>query len=351
MGAIRSNAELLGALDTALKSITDISQMGDAILSPAKFAQFVRKMEDRTVILPESRFIGMDAQQVDIDRTGFIGRVLRSGSANDGSSRTLGTGEFATVSTQTNKLIAKELQAVTSLRDRALRRNIEGGNFEGTLVDLFGEAAGRDMEEFALLADSGRTFAADDVLSQTDGWLKLAANRIYGGSGGAFDYDPEDAEKDNPEVIFQALLEALPKKFLGNTSDWRIYVPWGLFDSYHDVLKKRNTTLGDQAQQSSFPRLPWKGMWVVYAPLLERIVPAQDAVGETANEDHEVWGQVAALQNPDNMAWGVYHEVTVEDEREAKERRTDFVLTMEADAHYEDENAAVVAFISQDDPT
>ncbi len=339
---MRSNQDLLAELESAMKSITDISQLGDSILSPQKFDQFVRRMEDRTVILPEARFISMDAQQVDIDRTGFVGRILRSGSDGSGASRTLASGEFAEPVFNTNKLIANELQAVTSLRDRALRRNIERGDFEGTLIDLFGEAAGRDTEEYALLGDSGRNHGDDDVLSKTDGWLKLAANRVYGGAGGQFDFEPND-DKD-PEALFQAMLEALPKRFIQDISEWRIYVPWEVYDAYHDVLKKRQTNLGDQAQQDGYSRLPWKGLWVVYAPLLERSPAAQD----NENADHEVYGRIATLQNPDNMAWGVFHEVTVEDEREAKERRTDFVLTLEADAHYEDENAAVTAFIDQD---
>ena len=343
---IRTNAELLSELDSALKSITDISQMGDSILSPQKFAQFVRRMEDRTVILPDARFIEMESQQTDIDRTGFVGRILKSGSDGGGSSRTLSEGDFAEPTFNTNKLIANELQAVTSLRDRALRRNIERGDFESTLVDLFGEAAGRDIEEYGLLADSGRNHSDDDVLSKTDGWLKLAANRIYGGTGGSFSYDPTgDVDNSgNPENVFEALLEALPKRFIQDTSEWRIYVPWNMYNNYHNVLKKRQTSLGDNAQQDGFNRLPWKGMWVVYAPMLERVPSSQDS----ENTNHDVWGQVATLQNPDNMAWGVFHEVTVEDEREAKERRTDFVLTLEADAHYEDENASVVAFVDQD---
>ena len=80
----------------------------------------------------------------------------------------------------------------------------------------------------------------------------------------------------------------------------------------------------------------YKGIPVVYCPMLERA--------------SEATGRVAMLQHPDNMAWGVFHEVTIEREREAKARRTDFVLTIEADAHYEDENAAVVALIDQTQP-
>ena len=49
------------------------------------------------------------------------------------------------------------------------------------------------------------------------------------------------------------------------------------------------------------------------------------------------------------MVWGVFHEVTIEREREAKARRTDFVLSFEGDADYEDEAAAVAAFVDYTD--
>jgi len=43
--------------------------------------------------------------------------------------------------------------------------------------------------------------------------------------------------------------------------------------------------------------------------------------------------------------------VTVEPDRIPSDRRTDFVLTLEADAHYEDENGAVAALIDQKKPS
>ncbi|GAI05627.1 unnamed protein product, partial [marine sediment metagenome] len=178
-----TNKELLNAL--AFKQIITIDDLGKAVLQPVKFAAFVRAMQHKTVILDEARFIKMDAHIQDIDRVGFVGRILRSGTKYNPDTgkwehRELTTSEFAKPQFATNKLVSKELQAVTGLRDAALRRNIEKGNFETTLVDLFGEAAGRDMEEFAILADTDISYTDDDILSLTDGWIKLAANKVYG---------------------------------------------------------------------------------------------------------------------------------------------------------------------------
>lgn len=327
--------ELLASLDSAFKAVTDINTFGDSILQPHKFEQFVRRMEDRAVVLPEARLIMMDSQKVDIDRTGFVGRILRSGGGSDGSSRTLSEGEFASTTQATNQLDAVELQAVTSIRDRALRRNIEKGNFETTLVDLFAEAAGRDFEEFALLGDTAWSHAQDDVLSKTDGWLKSAGNRVYGAGVGA-DFDPTD-----PEEMFEAMLESLPKRFLQNVVDWRLYTTFATMSAYKNILRSRGTDLGDREQSAGSPinSSPYKGIPVVFCPLLERAANPTDG---------RVSGRMALLTHPDNMAWGVFHEVSVEREREAKAKRTDFVLTFEGDVDYEDENGAVAAFLDHD---
>ena len=315
-----SDDEILARLDGAFKSIT-VESLGDSVLAPEKFNQFIRAMQARTVILPEARFIEMTSHVTEIDRVGFTGRVLTVGNTEDGQ-KVLQENEFVKPVFHTNKLVAKEMQAVTAIRDRALRRNIERGGFENTLVDLFGEAAGRDLEEWAIFADTG---ASDALLSLTDGWIKKSANKVYPNADG----------DEFPENVLKELLDALPKEFLVNRAEWRFYVPYEIEDGYRDLLKKRGTALGDRAQTEG-GGLMYKGIPVVYCPMLERA--------------SEATGRVAMLQHPDNMAWGIFHEVTIEREREAKARRTDFVLTIEADAHYEDENGSVVALIDQTQP-
>lgn len=333
--AVNSVNAYLAKLDAAFKAVTDISDFGDSVLQPQKFDQFVRRMEDKAVVLSEARMIPMDSDIVDIDRTGFIGRILRSGSDAAGASRELESSEFAQTSQATNKLTAKELQAVTSIRDRALRRNIEKGNFENTLLDLFGEAAGRDFEEFALLGDTEWTHAQDDVLSKTDGWVKGAGNHVFG-VGGSADFDPADVEE-----MLEAMLDALPKRFLQNVTDWRFLVPFSVLNAYRAILIARGTALGDEALVDGLPvgTLPYKGIPVMYAPLIERSANATSG---------KVSGRLSLLTHPDNMAWGVFHEVSIEREREAKAKRTDFVLTFEGDVSYEDEDGAVAAFLDLD---
>lgn len=338
-----SNKVLIAKLYAAYKNIVDVDALGQSVLQPEKFEQFVRTMQLKTVILDEARFIEMDSDVVDIDRVGFVGRIIHSGTkwnaiTGKWEHRELETNEFSQPTFATEKLTAHEVQAVASLRDKALRRNIEKGNFESTLIDLFGEAAGRDMEEYASLADTDIPYLTDDILSLTNGWIKLAGQKIYG-VGASQDFDPTDDEY--PENMFQAMLEALPKQFLQNESEWRIYCDWDVRDAYINILKKRNTDMGDRAYVEGAALVPpFKGVGVKYAPIFNRSM----GIGEGGA------GKVALLGHPNNMAWGIFHEVTVEPDRVPKDRRTDFVLTFEGDAGYEDRNGAVAAFIEQENP-
>lgn len=332
---------MLAKLDSALKGITEITTYGDSILQPEKFDRFIRQAEQGAVVLPEARFVTMMSQKMDIDRTGFVGRILKSGRDGSNDVRVLATGEFSNPSFNTNQLSAVELQAIASLRDDGVRRNIERGNFENTLLDIMGEAVGRDLEEFALLADSNIPYGTDDVLSLTDGWVRLAEQKLYG-VGASKDFDPTSDEF--PENMFNEMLSALPKQYLGNVADWRIYVTWDVYDAYRDLLRARGTQLGDSAQTTDAP-LFYKGFRVVYCPFLERAGEVSDATTDV------IEGKIALMSNPDNMVWGIFHRVTVEPEREAKARRTDFILTFEGDMHYEDENAAVAALIEKQAPS
>ena len=332
-----SQEEMLKLIDRAMKGgIVDVDALGDAVLQPTKLTRFIRKMQESTVILPIARYFPMDAQIHDIDRISFTGRVLDSGEDAGGSHRNLDEADFAKPVTNTNVLTVHEFQAIVSLRDKALRRNIERENFEDTLIDLLGEAVGRDMEEFALFADKTFTYNQDHVLSKSNGWIKQAANAVYG-AGGNKDFDP--SADTYPENMLNAMLEGMPKEYLSNISSWRYWVNWTVENAYRDILKKRGTALGDLAYTTG-GQLAYKGIIIERVPMIER-AKTEGAGGP---------GDVAMLGYPNNHVWGVFHKVTIEREREAKKRRTDFVLTLEVDAGYEDENAVIVAYIDKENP-
>jgi len=332
-----SNRDLLKIVDDVLKGgITEVSDLGTAILQPTKFDKFVRVVQEKTVVVPEARYIKMETHRVDIDRIAFIGRILDSLKDASGNTRELETSEFAKPTINTNRLDSEDFQAIASIRDETLRKNIEKGGFEDTLIALFGEAAGRDLEEFFLLADTDMSYAQDHVLSKTDGWIKLAANAVYG-VGASKDFDPAGATY--PENMFEAMLDALPKQYLGSRTDWRFYVVYSVEKAWRTLLKARKTALGDTFTTKAVP-LAFEGIPIVRVPMLERAKTT--ALGGP--------GVVCMLENPDNMAWGIFLEVGMEREREAKLHRTDFVLTVEGDSDYEDENAAVVAYIEKENP-
>ena len=113
-----------------------------------------------------------------------------------------------------------------------------------------------------------------------------------------------------------------PKKFLRDRKQWRIYTTWDIEDTYRNVLRSRGTALGDSAQTGA-DVLYYKGFPVVAVPNM----PAGTGL----------------LSLPDNQVYGLYRDVRIEPDRLPKARRTDFVLTMRTDCHYENEKAATVA--------
>jgi len=330
------NAEMLAKLAAAMKAMT-VDDLGSSVLSPEQFEAFVRQAQAKTVVLDEARFVEMTRETKNIDRIGFVGQVLSRGRLANG---TINQPTAVKPTTATNQLIAREMVAITGLEDDTLEVNIERDNLEQTLMDIFAEAGGRDLEMFGLLADTDAD--ATSVLALTDGWAKEAGNAVYNGTD--FDitdvYDPATPLAScYPENIFQACLTALPKEYLQVRNEWRLYVPFDVFDSYANLLKARNTALGDKAQTDG-ESIPYKGLQVKYCPMLERSA----TVGEGGA------GRIVLLEHPDNMVWGLFRNVRIEPDRVPKERKTDFVMTLKADVGYEDENAAVVAYLDQATP-
>lgn len=325
-----NNTIILHGLDAALKSLDfDAGDLGDSVLQPGKMDAFVRTMQRRANVLSRARFIPMDSQQEDIDRISFGERVVTETIKPDGTSK--GTEANAEASTSTNRLNAVEIRAKMELNDRTLRRNIERQGLAQTLEDLFGEAAGRDVEEVALLSIED-TITDPAHLGAMDGWIELAGNKVY-------NIDTTDA--DYPTTLFDAMIEALPKQYLTNPDDWVIYCPYSVKKAYRDWLKERGTGLGDDAITGSGD-ITYEGFPITVAPMLERS-------GDEGVNGHV--GDVATLQNPDNMAWGIFHEMRIEPDRSPQARKTEWYLTMEGDANYEDENAAVTAYLDKTSAT
>ena len=222
---------------------------------------------------------------------------------------------------------------------------------------LFAEAAGRDLEEYGLLADTAIPYGTDDVLHQTDGWIKRSGRRIYGTDavGGAPDFNPnftlpfvtegfvsgtnQDLRNANVEKMMQKAILTLPNPYRQNRQAKRFFLNFEGVDAYQEVLRARNGQITSDPQTGQ-PVMYFKGIRVEEAPMLDR----SKTVGAGGA------GRCGLLADPANMVWGLFRRVIVERDRLPKKRRTDFVLTVWADAEYEDENGAVSIFLDREKP-
>lgn len=296
-----NNQQILEKIHSALKSIMT-SDLGSSRLARSKQQQFVRTVSESTAILDAARRIDMTSHTHDIDRVGFASRILgpaKEGEASDQDSKP----DFST-----NTLESVEVMAVAGITDSTLEDNIEREGFENTLLDLIADRVGIDLEELFLLGDKD---SSDPFLQLTDGWLKKSANEIT-----EEDFDPTDVED-----MFDAMISAVPKKYLRNRAEWTLWVHWDIEDAYRNVLRSRGTGLGDSAQTTA-QTLAYKGF----------------TIRDSANMPEGT----AFLAPANNLVYGIYRDIFIEPDRIPKARKTDFVTTLRVDCHFEDENASVV---------
>lgn len=316
---MKTNRDLLNEV---YKSIITTGTFGQSVLSEEQAPAFVKVVQEKANLLSDMRFQLMTKQVQNIDRIEFGGRVLtgKSGGLNPST-------DGATPTTYTNQLVAQFIKGIFSIEDTALRRNIEKAEIVRTLQDLFAARAALDLEDLIMYGDT-ENLDSDPLLSLTDGLIVKSANKI---PNTKFDVE-EDIES-----LFEALINAIPPKYIGDRSKLVFGVPFVVEQAYRKALKNRGTVLGDTVQTSGI-QLAYEGIPVKHYPVLDRYIATDDGGS----------GMVAMLQRPANMVWGVFHEITMEMEREAKQFRTDFVYGLEADVNYEDENASAIAFLDKD---
>lgn len=304
--------DILQKLNAAIKSITTstISAAGGGLLNPMQAERFIRAVEDSTPLLQAARRLPMSAPTRNIDRIAFAGRLLQ------GQTETVPVSNDQTVTPFLNQLVMKELGGYVEITDQLLEDNIERANLESTIIDLMGSQTGRDLEYLFLAGDETNT--ADDLLKVTDGWLKLAANAVEGAA------TPSVGEFDelNPIDMLEKMLLSIPDKYFNAANDWAFWVPRSTENDIRNWAINRQTPLGDSIFVNN-NQIYFKGIPIRKLPQM----PADSAL----------------LAPSSNLVYGIYRDIRIEPERDAKGRKTDFVLTLRADCNYEDENAACTA--------
>jgi hypothetical protein len=291
--------------DVLTKADMSVQQMltDGGYLEAEQSDTFIQTVQDQPTLINSVRVVKMRAKKRKIDKVGFGSRILRaapeSGEALEATDRS--RPDFGQI-----ELDTKEILAEIQIPYDVLEDNIEGANFQGTLLSMIGARASIDLDELLILGD---TTSADTYLALTDGLNKQITSHTA--DAGA-----------NPlgKVVFTAALKLMPFKYRRNPAALRWYCSGNQEINYRNEIWERATPIGDRIIEGTTP---------VYAYGIP-VMPT-------------VWMPDATmvLTFPKNIVMGIHRDIMVETAKDIRRRVLVVVLTMRVDYKLEEEDATV----------
>src|SRR5690606_20490912 len=300
-------------IEKAAMTLADLASGGQ--LNPEQSNKFLQMVQDAPTIIRSSRFVPMKSDSRKIEKVGFGNRILRP--AQEGVA--LKEEDKAKPSTDTVTLNAKEVIAEVNITYDTLENNIEGDNFRNTLMKMIAERAALDLEELIL---NGDTSASDAYLKLLDGIRKQATSHVYDHAGGGVD-----------RALFKALYKQVPAKYLRNPKQFRFYTSHGTQIEYMDTIAARQSNLGDAAVEGKVP--------TAFGVPVEGIAMLQPY--DTTVDENPATVSDAILTHPKNILVGMSRNISVEVDKDIRERKFIIVLTAKVDAKFEEEDAVAKA--------
>lgn len=311
-----NNQQLIAKADTTLATLA-----AGGLLNPEQANAFIRKLIIQPTMLNRMRIQVMNSPQMQIDKIQFGSRIMRPGVENTA----LSAGDRSAPTTERIQLTTKEYIAECRISYDALEDNIERvgslgvtgpggpnsgdavqGGLKDTIVTLMAERASVDLEELAILGDTG---SGDAYLATLDGFLVQATSNVVDQASAAID-----------RTMFANGLIAMPDQYLRDRSAMANFVSWDREIQYQNSLGGRETALGDARITTAGPVF---GHGVPVSP-----VPQMPNVS-------------GLLMNPLNMIWGIQRQVSIEVDKDITSRTFIVVLTIRCDFLYEEEEAVV----------
>lgn len=302
------NKELIQKADLAL---SDLATAGK--LNPEQTDRFIRTLMDTPTILQNCRTVTMNSPQRKINKIGFGTRMLRPGVASTAlSSGDRYKADLSQVLVTTNEVIAEINLPYDVLEDNIERAGTDGamqagpGGLHQTLVDMMAERAAIDLEELALMGDTG---SGDAYLALTDGWLKRASSNIVNAGGATLSKD-----------VLKAGVKAMPDKYLRNRAGMIQYISVDNETELRDTYSNRQTALGDSILQGN-TELYMHGSKIRGASRM----PSTDGL----------------FTDPLNLIFGMWRNVQIEYDKDIRARSFVIVLTARVGFQIEETNAVV----------
>lgn len=306
------NEDLVKKADWA---VGDLSSGG--LLNAEQSNAFIRKLLVQPTILRQARSVTMSSPQRNINKIQFASRILRPGV----SGTALGIVDRSKPITEQITLNTKEVIAEIRLPYDVIEDNIERGNIgthtdvggtptaggvRDTIMTLIAERAALDLEELALLGDTG---SGDPYLALVDGYLNQATSNTV-----------DNASAGIGKSMFKAGLQAMPDQYLRNLNSLRHFVSVDNEIEYRDTISNRETGLGDAIIQGTSPVFGF-GVPVEMASLMP--------------------GSLGLLTTPLNLIFGLQRDIHIETDKDISSRTYIIVLTARVDFKIEEEDACV----------
>jgi len=313
-----ANSTLLQKADWAIGDLTANS----GLLNPEQANAFIRKLLIQPTLLAQARRVVMNAPTRKINKIQFASRILKAG-YTAGLSRTLddtANRERSKVTTEQIELNTKEVLAEVRLPYEVIEDNLERGNIGlsrdgggassggivSTIMDLIAERAALDLEELAILGDTG---SADPYLALTDGYLARFTSNIVD-AGGA----------NISRTIMKNGSKTMPTQYRRNRAQMRHFLSTEQEIEYRDTLANRETSQGDAQLQSTS---------TVYA------------AGTPVEGVGLMPGEQGLLTHPLNLIFGIQRQIHIESDKDIQAREYIIVLTARVDMQVEEELAGV----------
>lgn len=300
-----SNKTIVEKADLAVQDMVD----DGGYLNPMQADAFLRILINQPTILNESRIVPMNSPKMEINRLGFMSRILHAAPA---SGSYLDAGDRSSPTTEKITLTTSEILAEIHLAYDVLEDSIERAGLESTIMQMMAEHAALDLEELLILGDTD-TGGSDPYLDLQDGILKLATQNVV-----AYAEVP-----DNYDVnIFKAGIQAMPIPYLRNRAALRFYTSHLLETEFAALQSARFTMLGDTRLEGDYSE-KLKAMGIPIVPCA--LMPEGTYV----------------LTHPKNIVFGIQRQLQIETWRDIRARVLVVVLTMRVAQNLEEPRGIV----------
>lgn len=286
-----SNQTIVEKADLAVSNLVD----DGGYLNPMQADAFLRILINQPTILNTSRIIPMNSPNMEINRIGFMTRILHGAPA---SGTNLDDAKRVAPETEQLILTTSEIMAEIHLPYDVMEDNIERASLESTIMQMIAEHAALDLEELLILGDEDNS--ADDLLKLQDGILVLATRNVV-----AYD-DPPALYDVN---MFKTGIQAMPLPYLRNRAALRFFTSHLLETEFAALQSARFTMLGDTRLEGDYSeKLKAFGIPIVPCALMP--------------------DGTYIMTHPQNIIVGIQRRLQIETWRDIRARQMIVVLTM-----------------------